>query len=128
MEPLSREMRAWSKETFGESVESRIKRWLIKALRGCESTDDAAEPPAIRAAILAELQLKDAELSQSILTAVGIGNGQRVRNRRLKKHFYKLTGLVCPGMLVQASSRPQVARFATAAELAVAPVLDSDSD
>ena len=121
-------MRAWNKETFGQSVETRIKRWLRKALRGCDSRNDAADPKEIRAAILAELQLSDAEITQPILTALGIGHVQRVRHPTLKKHSFRLSGLICPGMLVQASSWPQVARFATAAELANATMPDSDSD
>ena len=124
--PIPRHIRAYERDTFGGGLEERLKKWVRKHLRGCESVDAAADVKELRALVDDHFgPLTDVQLSM-----VGLGRSMRIRrNRPTVKVYFKLAGLVCPGMHCDAPKSRQCVRIATQAELLLAaPEVASDSE
>ncbi len=124
--PIPREIKGYERVTFGKGLGDRLKRWVRRCLRGCATFEDAATVQQLKTALDAQF----GSLSDVQLATVGLGRSMRIRRSGANaKTYYKLSGLRCPGMHVEATKSRQFVRLATQPELVLAvQELASDSD
>ena len=102
--PLPKHVRALERETFSTSCENKLQKWIHRELRGCDSIADASSLQEIKAALQAFMP----GITEIQLAGVGLGRDHRIKKTRgpNQKTYHKLKGLICPGMLVEATHGP----------------------